>query len=80
MAWGQQSDLPDGKDTTSLGETSLLLDTTNSLLEDGGDLSGSWLGLSGVGSDLLGHSGQGAGSTGSDLQAEQPLGSATNNT
>jgi hypothetical protein len=43
--------VPDGKDTASLSETGLLLDTSNSLLEDGRDLSGSSLGVGGVGSD-----------------------------
>jgi len=33
-------DIPNGKDTTGLGKTGLLRDTTNALLEDGGNLSG----------------------------------------
>jgi hypothetical protein len=45
--------VPDGEDTTGLSETGLLSDTTDSLLEDRGDLS--WRGLSlrgeGAGSD-----------------------------
>ena len=45
--------IPDGEDTTSLGKTGLFLDTTDSLLEDGGDLSGGRLGLSSVCADLL---------------------------
>lgn len=40
--------IPDGEDTASLSETGLLLDTTNSLLEDRRDLSGSGLGVGGV--------------------------------
>jgi hypothetical protein len=40
--------ITDGKDTASLSETGLLLDTTDSLLEDGRDLSGSSLGVGGV--------------------------------
>ena len=40
--------IPDGKNTTSLSEVGLLLDTTNSLLEDGRDLGGSSLGIGGV--------------------------------
>lgn len=40
--------IPNGEDTASLSETGLLLDTTNSLLEDGRDLSGSSLGVGGV--------------------------------
>ena len=43
--------VPDGEDTASLSETRLLLDTSNSLLEDRRDLSGSSLGVGGVGSD-----------------------------
>lgn len=46
-------DIPDGKDTTGLGETSLLLNTADSLLEDRGDLSWGGLGLS-VGAGLNG--------------------------
>jgi hypothetical protein len=42
--------LPDGKDTASLSETRLLLDTTDALLEDRRDLS--WCGLVGVASSL----------------------------
>ena len=42
-------DVPDGKDTAGLGETRLLLDTADSLLEDGRDLSGG--GLVGVATD-----------------------------
>lgn len=37
--------VPDGEDTTGLGEVGLLLDTTDSLLEDGRDLSRGGLGL-----------------------------------
>jgi hypothetical protein len=54
--------IPDGKDTTSLGETGLLLDTTDPLLEDRGDLGGSSLGLSGIAADLLGRSVEDGGS------------------
>lgn len=32
-------DVPDGENTTGLGKTGLLRNTTNALLEDGGDLS-----------------------------------------
>jgi hypothetical protein len=32
--------VPDGEDAASLGEGALFLDTTDSLLEDGGDLGG----------------------------------------
>jgi hypothetical protein len=45
-------DIPDGKDTTGLGEVGLLLDTTDSLLEDGRDLSGG--SLVGVATDGVG--------------------------
>ena len=44
-------DVPDGKDTAGLGETRLLLDTTDSLLEDGRDLSGG--GLVGVAAERV---------------------------
>lgn len=37
--------VPDGQDAAGLGETSLLLDTTNSLLEDGRNLGRGSLGL-----------------------------------
>jgi len=40
--------IPDGEDTASLSETGLLLNTTNSLLEDGRNLSRSGLGVGGV--------------------------------
>lgn len=42
--------IPDGKDTASLSETGLLLDTANSLLEDRRNLGGRSLGVGGVGS------------------------------
>jgi len=38
--------VPNGKNTTSLGERSLLLNTTDALLEDGRNLS--WRGLVGI--------------------------------
>jgi hypothetical protein len=60
-------DVPDGQDTTGLSETSLLLDTTDALLQDGGDLSGLGLGLSSVGTDLLGGTGDGAGDSRANL-------------
>lgn len=40
--------VPDGEDATGLGETGLLLDTADPLLEDGGDLSRGGLGVSGI--------------------------------
>lgn len=40
--------LPDGKDTAGLGKARLLLNTANSLLEDGGDFGGSGLRVGGV--------------------------------
>ena len=43
--------VPDGEDTAGLGEASLLLDTADSLLEDGGDLSRGGLGVGGIGAD-----------------------------
>jgi len=43
--------VPDGEDTTGLGEAVLLLDSTDPLLKDGRDLGGGGLCL-GVGSDL----------------------------
>lgn len=64
---GGFQDVPDGQDTTGLSETSLLLDTTDALLQDGGDLSGLGLGLSSVGTDLLGGTGDGAGDSRANL-------------
>jgi hypothetical protein len=40
--------VPDGEDTAGLGETGLLLDTADPLLEDGGDLSGGGLSIGGI--------------------------------
>lgn len=48
-----QSSVPDGEDTAGLSEAVLLLDATDPLLEDGGDLGGGGLRIGGVGSDLL---------------------------
>lgn len=66
-------DVPDRQNTTGLGETSLLLNTTDALLQDGGDLGGLSLGLSGVGTDLLGGTGEGAGDSRADLQWAKKL-------
>lgn len=52
-------DIPDGKDTAGLGETRLLLDTTDSLLKDGRDLSGG--GLVGVAAERVGDGSDSAG-------------------
>lgn len=40
--------IPDGEDTAGLGETGLLLDTTDPLLEDGGDLGGGGLSVGSI--------------------------------
>lgn len=64
---GRRFDVPDRQNTTSLGETSLLLNTTDALLQDGGDLGGLGLGLRGVGTGLLGGTGEGAGNSRADL-------------
>lgn len=61
-------DIPDRQNTTGLSETSFLLNTTDTLLQDGGDLGGLSLGLSGVGTDLVGGTGEGAGDSRADLQ------------
>lgn len=61
--------IPDGKDTASLSETGLLLDTTDSLLEDGRDLSGSSLGVGGVVSGSVDGGGCGI----SDLSGEKQV-------
>lgn len=53
------SNVPDRQDTTSLGETRLLLDAADALLEDGRDLGGSGLGI-GVGACLYGADGGGS--------------------
>jgi hypothetical protein len=60
-------DVPDRQNTTGLSETSLLLNTTDALLQDGGDLGGLGLGLGGVGTDLLGGAGDGAGDSRANL-------------
>ena len=60
-------DVPDRQNTTSLSETSLLLDTTNTLLKDGRDLGRGGLGLSGVRANLLSSTGDGAGNSRADL-------------
>ena len=51
-------DIPDGEDTAGLGETGLLLDTADSLLENGRDLSGG--GLVGVATERVGDGGDSA--------------------
>lgn len=53
--------VPDRQNATSLGETRLLLDAADALLEDGGDLGGSSLGV-GVGACLYGADGGGGAS------------------
>jgi hypothetical protein len=42
-----------GQNTTSFSEASLFLDTTNSLLKDGGDFGGRSFGVGSIGSDLF---------------------------
>lgn len=64
-------DVPNGQNATGLSETSLLLNTTDALLQDGGDLGGLGLGLGGVGTDLLGGTGEGAGNSRADLERER---------
>jgi hypothetical protein len=64
-------DVPNGQNATGLSETSLLLNTTDALLQDGGDLGGLGLGLGGVGTDLLGGTGEGAGNSRADLKRER---------
>lgn len=50
--------IPDGKDTASLGQASLLLHTADPLLEDGGDLGGRGLCIGGIGAfDGVGYGG-----------------------
>ena len=58
---GSCLNIPDRQDATSLGETRLLLDAADTLLEDGGDLGGSGLGI-GVGACLYGGDGGGSAS------------------
>lgn len=60
-------DVPDRQNTTSLSETSLLLNTTDALFKDGGDLGGLSLSLRGVRTDLLRGTGEGAGDSRADL-------------
>lgn len=54
---GEGGDVPDREDTTGLSDVGLLLDTTDSLLEEGRDLSRRGLGLSSVVTELLGGDG-----------------------
>lgn len=49
----QQACIPDGENTSSLGEAGLLLYTADPLFKDGGDLGRGSLGFGGVASDLL---------------------------
>jgi hypothetical protein len=58
-------DIPDGKDATGLGEGGLLLDTTDSLLEDGRDLSGG--GFVGVATERVGNGSDSAGLYGGNM-------------
>ena len=58
--------IPDGEDAASLSEARLLLDATDALLEDGGNLSRG--GLVGVGTGLHGGAVQGGGCGISDLR------------
>lgn len=51
-------DVPNGKNATGLGKAALLLNTTDALLENGGNLGRRGLGL-GVGAGLHGDSGCG---------------------
>lgn len=64
-------DVPNGQNATGLSETSLLLNTTDALLQDGGDLGGLGLSLGGVGTDLLGGTGEGAGNSRADLERDR---------
>lgn len=65
-----KGDVPDGKDTSSLSKASFLLNTTDSLLKDGGNLGGSGLGLRCVRTNLLGGSVDGPGNSRASLQGE----------
>lgn len=66
-------DVPDRQNTAGLGETSLLLNTTDTLLQDGRDLGGLGLGLGGVGTDLLRGTGEGAGDSRANLERDEKL-------
>jgi hypothetical protein len=46
--------IPDGEDASGLGKTSLLLDTSNSLLQDRGHFGRGGLGVGSISTDLLG--------------------------
>jgi hypothetical protein len=63
---GKMGDVPNRQDTTSLGETRLFLNTTDSLFENGGNLGGSGLRIGGVGSDTV----EGSWCDGSSLDQE----------
>lgn len=66
-------DIPDRQNTTGLGKTGLLLNTTNTLLKDGRDLGGSSLGLSSVGADLLSGTRDGTGNSRANLYRDEKL-------
>lgn len=67
----QQACIPDGKNTSSLGKTGLLLYTADPLLKDGGNLGGLSLSFGSVASDLL--RGVEVGGCGSGLQQRKLL-------
>lgn len=66
-------DVPDREDTTSLSDIGLFLNTTDSLLEEGRDLSRRSLGLSSVVTDLLGGTSDGTGDNRASLDDESKI-------
>jgi hypothetical protein len=68
---GSGDDVPDREDTTGLSKASFLLNTADSLLQDGGDLGGSGLGLRGVGTNLLRGTIEGTGSSRASLETRR---------
>jgi hypothetical protein len=62
--------VPNRKDTTSFSQTSLLLNTTNSLLKDGGNLGGRRFGFCSVGTNLLGGTSQETRTSRADLSSK----------
>src|SRR5262249_28112149 len=68
------SDVPDGENAASLGKARFLLDATNSLLEDGGDLGWSGFLVGGVRSSLYRRDIKDSWNRVSSLQSEEKFG------
>lgn len=53
LATDREGSLPNGQNTSGLGHRGLLLNTTDALLEDRGDLGGGGLGLTSIGAGMV---------------------------